>query len=160
MNFTDILFIVLSLSIVVSICVALFSPYSSGRLKYHIIPLVLIPIVFFLIGADFTGLIQLLIVSATTAAVLYVNLRNSGEGKITTQFNGGFGGVVSAGIFSALLAASFLTVKWKEIPNGGNLPGAFEFARIFQTDYVLILFLIALLIFSVVTGTALMMKGK
>jgi NADH:ubiquinone oxidoreductase subunit 6 (subunit J) len=160
LNFTDILFFVLGLSIVIGICVALFSSSPTGRLKYHIIPLVLISIVFFLLGADLAGLIQLFLVSATTAAVLYVNSRNSGEAKLTTQFNSGFGGVVSAGVFSALLAASLLTVKWKEIPDGGNLPGVFEFARIFQTDYVLILFLIVLLFFSVVTGTALMMRGK
>jgi NADH-quinone oxidoreductase subunit J len=154
MNFFDFLFYFVSGIIIISASTAVFSIRVETAFKAVLSAMAAITIIFFLLSADYTAVLYLLIFVLGTGSLLLFTFIKSGNLKTNIEHGGTLTATIISAIFTALLFGSLISSKWKEIP--ADKPGlnAGEISGLIQSEYLLPLIITTIIIFVGLLGSS------
>lgn len=154
MNFTDYLFYLVSAIILVSAGAAVFTLRTQTALRSVVTVLATVTILFFYLGSDYAAILHLSIFVFGALGLLIFAFLKTGLFKETFERGGSLISIMISAVFTALLAGTLISSKWQEIPPDKPALSAGEITSLINSEYLLPLFVTAVILFLGILGTS------
>jgi NADH:ubiquinone oxidoreductase subunit 6 (subunit J) len=158
MTFIDLFFYFISTVILVTASSAVFSFKIITSVKSILISLISITIVFFLLRADYLAILYLLIFVLGTGGAIVFLAMNSGHLKGSFKTGGSLVPSIIAAVFTALLAGTLISTKWKEVQPSEPGLSVWEVTGLLQSVYFLPMITLVVIIFIGLIGNSFMAR--
>jgi|GEM_PF-6349936 len=154
MSFPDYLFYIVSVIILISASAAVFSSKAMTALRSAAIAIFTITIIFFYLGADYIAFIHLVIFAIGALGIVAFTYLKTNTLMQTIERGGSVIYVMIGSVFAALLAGTIVANKWPE--TAPDKPGlsAGEITGLINSEYLLPLLVIAVILFLGILGTS------
>jgi NADH-quinone oxidoreductase subunit J len=160
MNLFDFLFYLISAIILVSAAAASFSLKVKTAFLCNLLALIAATSIYLFLNLDYLALLHLFIYTIAVSLVILFAAANCGQLDSIEVQKSRLTSVVTVSLFSALTAGNLVSTKWKEIPLRSDTLPSLEITRLLQMEYLLPLFLLAMILTVVITGNSYIIRKE